>query len=333
VLYAVLKDEDNNIIIDKNGNEAKKQFGAGTGSDSNRVEFTGLEILIPANNSKTLTIELLLAELDSDGSSYTSQANLELQIKKIKYENSLGEEISDKDPGGEPKGNHLYVYKSIPSFTCLDINESKIYNSTSNNLYSFKVKADYAGPVSIKQMKFALTWDDNNNSTLALDTFRLKRDSQEVADEVDVQDIYGNSLESTTYTATLSHSVIIFSFNDEEREEIIPAGEERTYDIYARPSGFQTSASGDKPDILTINLKGGADTSAHNTTKRYLVDNSVTGLFELHTTNSGDGTAYDLIWSDRSSIRHSFAADNAYPDWANSYLMSNLVTVKSGSSR
>ena len=321
VLYAVLKDENNNIIRDKNGNESKEKFGAGTGGDLEEVEFTGLELWIPADTSKTLTFELLLAELESDGSSWTSQSNLQLQIKKVKYENSLGEEISDSDPGGEPKANHLYVYRSIPSFTYLDTSENKIYNSTSNNLYRFKVGADYAGPVSLKQLKFALTWDDNNSSTLVLDTFRLKRDLQEITSQVTIQDIYGNSLESIINTATPSHSVVIFSFDD---EETIPAGEERTYDIYARPTGFQTSASGDKPDILTINLKGGNDTSAHNTTKRYLVDNSVTGLFELHTTNSGDGTAYDLIWSDRSAIRHSFDANNAYPDWANSYLMSNL---------
>jgi len=319
VLYAVLKDGEN-IVIDKNGNQAKEKFGAGTGGDLDEVEFTGLEILIPANTSKTLTFELLLAVLDSDGSSYSSQANLELQIKKVKYENSLGEEIEDSDPGGEPKGKDLYVYKSIPYFSSIDMSENKIYNGTSTNLYSFKVAADYAGPISLKQLKFALNWDNNNTSTLVLDTFRLKRDSQEITSQVTIQDIYGASLESITNTATPSHDTVVFTFGT---EETIPAGEERTYNIYARPTGFQYSST-TGADTLAINLKGGVDDSSHNTTKRYLVDNSTTGLFELHTTNSGNGTAYNLIWSDRSAVRHTYSADNAYPDWANSYLMANL---------
>ena len=283
-----------------------------------------MNIIIPADTSKTLTFDLALNTSDSDISPATSQANVQLELDKIKYENSLGEEISDSGPGpqnNDPDANNLYVYKSIPLFTYVDLGDNnKIYNGSSTKLYSFKVKADSAGDVSLKQLKFGLNWDNNNSSSLVLDTFKLKRDSEWITTVVDIQDVLGNSLESTTNTVTPSHSAAVFTF---DTEETIPAGKEKTYSVYARPSGFQYSSTSGH-DTVVINLKGGSDESAHNGSNRYLVDNATTSLFALNSTYSGDGTGYDVIWSDNSSIYHSYTADNAYSDWANSWLVLDL---------
>ncbi len=113
ILYALMKDENGEIIIDKNGNEAKREVGAG--EDADEIEFSGLQIAIPANTSKTFTFDLALATPSSDFSPITSQANLRLQLEKIKYENSLGDEISDSKPNpanADENANHIYLYKT-----------------------------------------------------------------------------------------------------------------------------------------------------------------------------------------------------------------------------
>ena len=321
VLGIVLKDGET-VVKDKYGEECKEKFGAGTGGDLDEVEFTGLKIAIPADTSKTLTFDLLLNTPDSDISPASSQANVQLELDKIKYENSLGTEISDSNPGpsnNDPDANNLYVYKSIPFFTHIDLGNNKIYNGMSTKLYSFKVKADSAGDVALKQLKFGLNWNDANSSTLVLDTFRLKRDSQDITNIVTIQDTLGNSLESITNTATPSHSAVVFTF---ATEETIPAGQEKTYDLYARPSGFQYKSTAGA-DTVVINLKGGSDESAHNGSNRYLVDDA-NSIFQLAASAGGAGTDYNLIWSDNSSVRHSYSADNVYSDWANGYLVLDL---------
>ena len=327
VLSAVLK-EGGTIVKDKNGNDAKKMFGA-EGNDAEQIEFNGLEISIPANTSKTLTFDLLLNTPDSDISPTTSQANVQLFLDKIKYENGLGEEISDKHPGsqnGDPAAHKLYVYKSIPTFTYIDLGDNlKLYNGNSTKLYSFKVAADSAGDVSLKQVKFALNWDDNNTSDLYLENWKLKRGNIDLtgadtsgAGYVTIRDNSGNMLMTDSVSETDTLVIVVAN-----SEEIIPAGEEYTYSLYATPSGFDYSNTAGA-DAVTINLKGGSDESAHNGSNKYLVDNATTELFALNSTYSGDGTDYNLIWSDNSSLSHSYSANNSHPDWANGYLVLNL---------
>jgi len=319
ILYALAKDEDGSVIIDKNGNEAKREVGAG--EDPDEIEFSGLEIPIAANTSKTLTFDLALAVPSSDVSPITSQANLQLELEKIKYENSLGDEISDSKPGpdnNDPDANNIYLYKSIPIFTHIDLdNTHSIYNGNSTKLYSFKVAADPAGDVALKQLKFGLSWNDNNTSDLYLKNWKFKRDGIDITDYVTIQNSSGSILE--TASATESDALVIVTF---DTEEVIPAGQERIYDLYATPDNFDYSTT-HLYDSVVINLKGGSDEAAHNGSNRYLVDDAG-GVFQLAATAGGSGTDYNLIWSDISSIHHSYSADNDYPDWANGYLVRNL---------
>jgi len=323
ILYAILK-EEGIVVLDKNGNEVKREPGAG--DDADRIEFGGLDLAILANTSRTFTFDLVLDIPNSDISPPTSQANLRLELEKIKYENSLGDEISDSKPGpndNDPDANHLYVYKSIPVFTHIDLgNSNEIFNGMSTKLYSFKVKADSAGAVALKQLKFGLNWNNANSGSLSLDTFRIKRDLQDITSIVTIQDTLGNSLESITDTVTSSHSVVIFTF---DTEEIIPAGQEKIYDVYARPAGFQGPTSTTSTDTVVINLKGGSDESAHNGDDRYLFGTSNTAIMQLAEdavgTNASD---YNVIWSDDSATLHKYKFDDASNDWANSYLVLDL---------
>ncbi len=47
-------------------------------------------------------------------------------------------------------------------------------------------------------------------------------------------------------------------------------------------------------------------------------------IFQLAASAGASGTDYNLIWSDRSSVRHIYTADNTYGDWANGYLVLDL---------
>jgi len=293
--------------------------------------FTGLDIEVPSNTSKTLTVDLNLSTPSATTS--TSQVNAALTLTWMKYANSQGVETSDDSPeessnttdqSNDPAGNALYVYKSIPTFTYSALSGSTFINGSQTDIYEFKVAADSKGAIGIKQIKASITWDDGgdgDSDTLELESFKFFRDGTDITNYVTMQDASGNSVESTS-GLTESDSTLVITF---DTEEIIGAGEEHTYKIAATPQNFGKSTTGS--DGFSIRI---AADSSHNGTKVYLRDSNSDGVYGLATSNSASESAYNIIWSDRSSLTHSYTNSSASNDWADSYLVKNLDLSSKG---
>jgi hypothetical protein len=308
---AILKDGDTVL--------STKPFDYNDGGANRGAYFTGLNVSVPANTTKTLTVDYELGI--PSASSSTSQLDLATTLSWMKYADSQGVETSDDTPGAsntEPAGNDVYVYLSIPTVTKETVTKSTLYNGSSYSLYKFTIKADTKGDIAIKQLKFPISWTDaSNDSTLELESWKILRGSQDITSSVTIKDQSGNDITGTS-GATEADTAVVVTFNT---EETIPAGTAYTYTLKATPQGFHSTASIVGDDSVALYLAG--DTS-HNGSKVYVVDNDSDGIYGLHTAATGGETAYNFIWSDVSSLTHSYTNGSSSNDWADGYLVLNL---------
>jgi len=228
---------------------------------------------------------------------------------------------------------NLYVFRSIPTVTELDVANSTISNGTAKNIYSVKVAADAKGAIAIKQMKFALTWDNaQSGAGLYLYNFKLLKDF-DVCDLVTITDEDGHDL--TTSTAAdganedSAYAVVVFA-----TEDAIGAGQSTTYILQATPSGFQAADSTAGADGFSIKMA--SDTSVNNLTagaeNKYLEASNTpaTSIVQLAEDDGSNNEDAKFIWSDRSDSSHAstVAAYAGTPtssgDWANGYLVKSI---------
>jgi hypothetical protein len=326
IVNATLKDGDTEL--------ATQPFSA---SSNTVAHFTGLNVPVPANTSKTLTVDLNLSTPSSTTS--TSQVNAVLTLTWMKYANSQGVQTSDDSPeessnttdqGNDPAGNAMYVYLTTPTFTTLDVPSGQGVNlsaGSTTTIYKFKVAADANGALKLKQLKFPVTITDGSGSgTETLGTFKFYRGSTDITTSVTIQNTSGATLESTNTIGEGSNTVVV-TFDTEEN---VPAGSYYEYSLKATPSAFTTSTSG--KDSVTTYLIG--DTSAHNGSDVYVYEDGsagVGGVFQLATAASGTGASdYNVIWSDYSALSHSYVDGSSSNDWANGYLVLNLSLDSTG---
>lgn len=292
--------------------------------------ITGLSVNIPANTTKVLTVAYNLSPAISSSTS-TSQIDIQPTLDYVKKANSQGAETDSGTDYATSK--EIYVFKSIPTVTEVNMTNSAIQNNTATNVYSVKVSANAKGPVALKQLKFALTWDDSagSSSTLYLYAFKLFKNGDDVTSLVTITDEDGNNLETSTATAganeNSAHAVVVFA-----TEDVIGAGETATYILQAAPSGFNAGDSDEGPDAFSIKLA--SDSSVNAATKKYLNESATpaTSVVQLATSAGASGVDANLIWSDMSDTTtpHSYtvsangATATSSGDWANGYLVKDI---------
>lgn len=321
----ILKDGDT-VLGTKPLNETSQVDDTGSSISNSATTFTGLSVSVPANTSKTLTVDLDLAIPSSSVSS--SQVNVAMTLDSVKYASSQGTENTST---ADKSGNALYVYKSIPTFTYSALSGSTFINGSQTDIYEFKVAADSKGAIGLKQIKLSVTWDDagdGDSDTLLLGSFKFFRNGTDISGTpVTIQNSSGTSVESGGSNLTESDSVVVITF---ATEEVISAGDENTYKIAATPSGFGKTSTGG--DGFSIKLAGDSASTGIGSYV-YLRDSDSDGVYGLATSNSASENAKNIIWSDRSSLSHSYTNDSASNDWAFSYLVNNLDLPSKGWTR
>ncbi|MBI2573822.1 MAG: hypothetical protein HYV78_00275, partial [Candidatus Wildermuthbacteria bacterium] len=291
--------------------------------------FTGLNVAVPANTKKTLTVDLALSTPSADYS--TSQINAKITLDFVKYANSQGVETSDQSPhettstsdtGTEAAGNNLFVYRSIPTATFVDTSNTTLVNGSPTNLYKFKVAADAKGDVSMKQVKLNIAWSDGGTAdSLELESFKFFRGSQDITSLVTIQDQAGTSVESTD-GVTEGDSAVVVTF---DTEETVAAGTSQEYTVKATPQSFRMTGADTAGDSVTLSLVG--DASANGTSVYLNAGTSTTTIAKLYTAGAANASATDhnFIWSDRSALSHvSAPGATSSADWANGNLVLNL---------
>ena len=294
--------------------------------------ISGLSTDVSANSYKTLTFKLVLNDVGTGAGS--SQVNVEPTLANTLYQDTQGTQSNETN---SRNGNEVYVYKSIPTISLVDLSNSGVSNGSTTDLYKFTIAANSNGSVAIKQLRLALTWADGaTGDTLTVGTLRFYKDGTEISSSVVMQDEDGNNAESGGTALGESDDSLYITW---ATEEVIDAGTSVTYLVRGIPSGFHSTgtAAGDVAGSDTFSLYLIGDT-AHNGTAICLntgtATTTITKLLaesssDCSSSASGSATVYNLIWSDLSQTSHqnamadySGSADRG--DWANSYLVQSL---------
>jgi len=326
IIGAVLKDGSTvlgTMPFNATDSSSVSTYGAVTNYGANTVaHFTGLNIVVPMNTTKTLTVDLVLSQPSATAS--TSGVDAIVRMDWIKVYNSKGTAYTTST-GTDRAGNDIYVFQSIPTFSEVNLANSVLTNGSSNKIYSFKVAADSKGPVILKQLKFNLTWNDaQGSSILKLNNFKFYRGSTNLTTtEVKIQDDQGVDIEgAASVNESDTTAAVIVTFLD-GYEEQIPAGSEYTYSLYAQPQGFVYSSTSGY-DSFAISLP--AETATHDATLIY-EKTAGTGIVQLATAADGTGASNaNIIWSDNSAVIHSDTSGSSSKDWTDGLagLMLNL---------
>jgi hypothetical protein len=301
--------------------------------------ITGLNVLVPANTSKVLTVDLNLATPYTDGTNVTTGKNAAVTMSYVKVSDSQGAETT---PTTSKAGNEVYVFKSIPTFSTpapATGQGATLAAGGTADLYKFTVGADSKGPVAVKQLKFTATVTDAGDSTVDpyIDTLKFFRGSTDISTSVLIQNIYAQTLEGTGANVSGASAVVIVTFNTEES---IPAGSSVAYTLKGLAHNFVSSSTGN--DSVSVSMPadsvpaGGAAGDAHAQFYLASLAQAETAIQALSATvNQTSGTAANVIWSDNSAQVHGYVVDTvangASADWFNGYQVLNLPLDSQGS--
>lgn len=289
----------------------------GTSMSTYYATTTGMSLALPANVTKTITVKLDLNAVGTGAA--TPGTDVQVILDTIKVRNSAGTESYVSD---DRTANTILVFKTYPIVTHeqLSATDREIINDTSQTIYKFKVAPSAGGTIALKQMKFNLAWVDGTiPGTLELGTLKFYRGSEDITDNVEITDAAGTSAKTggTALNESDIAAGLIVGFKNSE--ELVSA--ETTYAIKATAANFDSGTT--SSDKVTITMKGD---DAANGTKRYAVGTVADyKVWKLATAAAGTGaTAYNFIWSDRSSVGHAATSGTSSADWANGYKVKNL---------
>ena len=295
-------------------------------SSNTITHMTGLDIDVPANTYKILTLKYLLNDIGTGAGA--SQSNVKPTMTYVKYEDTNG--TSDTDSTSRA-ANNIHVYKAIPTVTAVNLTNTTLVNNSAIDLYKFTVSASSNGSIALKQFKINTAWSDGGTTdTLEVESLKFYRDGVQYVNstEVTMVDEDGNSVLSTSGLLEDEGTLIITLV---DTEATISAGGSATFTVKGTPTGFRVNGATDTAeDSVTFYLLG--DTT-HNGTSMYLNDETdiaagqseILELFTSAAANTSDGTAANFIWSDMSSSSHAYDINaSSSGDWANGYLVLNL---------
>jgi len=275
--------------------------------------FTGLAVPIAANTSKVLTVTLDLGIPYTDGLIVTTGLNVKVAMTYLKAVNSQGL-VSTQT--GYQTGNDVYVFKSLPTFTTLNVPSGQGANlsaGATTSLYKLAVAADAKGPISLKQLEFLVAMTGSGY----LNNFRFFRGNTDITDWVNIQTSSGTSLEGDTAVTGNSNVIVVTFFP----EEVVLPGQSYDYTLKATPHGFAPSNT-----VFTV-LPGESFPflGISSSTGGYLAGTSNSSVIWLNTL-AGQllGGHANIIWSDESAPLHNDTVNSSSPDWFNGYLLPHL---------
>ena len=295
-------------------------------STSNYFNATGLNVVVPANTSKVLTVGYNLATPYTDGTTITTGKNAQITLSYVKVADSQG---TESEPTANRTANYIYIYKTVPTFTASTITGqgANLVSGSAVEIYKLSVAANTQGSIALKQLKFAVAiTDGGTESNPTINAMSFFRGSTNITSSVHIQDNSGVSLEGTTSGLNESNATPVYITFD--TEEVIPAGTTYTYTLKGTPSGFM-GVSGDTDSVVTTiaqDITPAGVSAGTDAIKFYLDATSTAGIQTLNATAAGAGTGADAnaIWSDNSGQLHDYTYTGSSSDWFNGYLIDNF---------
>lgn len=274
-----------------------------------------VNISVPANQSKTLTVDLVLGQI---GTGITSGQDVKISLTAYKATNSQGEQKTNTDDTATASfpfnANSQYVFAAIP--TIAEVSIPAVDPVGTVEVAKWTV-TPVGGAVSVKQFAIAVTITENGaDATLTAGTFKFYRDGVDITDLVHIVNAAGNADLEVAGTLAEGTNTAYVTFDTEESIDTA-----RTYTLKSTLGGAWATGDSLRAEFSTDTVEAEKD----------LDGIAATGPVELVLADgTGDTGVQDLVWSDLSAIPHSavIGADDATPDsssdWTNGYLVKNL---------
>ena len=211
---------------------------------SGKASFSSLNITVPADGSAYIEV---LADLNTISKGATSSETPRLGISTYTTTNNFRAvgtsvlAISDVTFTNESNVNEMTLRKTAPTIAKVSGLSAAMVPGL-RNIYGFTVAADAHESVSLKRFSLNITTSDYSNLTAK--TFKLYRGTSNISEDVLMyQEGSGNgTMESTTDFLESAAEVLLVVW-DGTTEEIIAAGDQKTYYVKATIGG--TMSSGD----------------------------------------------------------------------------------------
>jgi hypothetical protein len=250
---------------------------------SQKAAFTGLDVEVPADTEKVLTVKLDLSEVSANYDRSGVNVKTDLEDESVKYVDSNGSSESD-EPDGDVEGKDIYVYKSVPTVEKIDL-AGDFSNGSTLELYEFELTAGDGGGVGLYQFVYDLNWSTATGNSMELSDLKLYEGSNE-HDEYTLTDASDAEIDTVdtddeTLTVTIDNGDTI--------------GSSENYTLKGVASGFGKDEN-EVPDVVSISL---AEDDGYVAS------------------NEADSTGKNFVWSDLSASSHSITTE----DWTGGYLL------------
>ncbi len=289
--------------------------------------FTGLNIPVAINSSKSIIISYDLAATVSTGNTNKNIAPTLIYVKASDGRGNIKDGVAANSYGAASRyggvtlpdagvvANNMYAFKSIPTFSLISVSSSASSGANAD-LYKFGINAGINGDVAIKQIRFAVTISDANKNFPYLKNFSLFKDGVNYTNHIIVGKVANNNYIPLTCcnSATgigIGTNTIVVTFN---AEEIIPAGATNTYTLKADINNFYVGDNGSAS--ISTYIPADTDQSISGSYLR-AVFTPIYGL-SMTPASSDINNSYNLLWSDKSAtsfFQHSYANGFSTSDW------------------
>jgi hypothetical protein len=229
------------------------------------VSFTGLNISVPKNDTKTLTFALQFGNVGVGAA--TTAADAKLTLDSFKAKDSNGNIVTDTN---EIQGNSILVHKSYPSIAAVSL-PSTLLAGGSQTLSKFTITAN-GNTVGVRKFVFTITKD--TTTALASASTTNTKIYVDGSDLTSLASISGSSI-----GAGQSSGQIVVEFTSEQQ---IGGGTSKTFEL--------------KHTISTVGSTGTVVTALNVGTSSYAAPNTYSVV---------DATSAKLVWTDRSASSHS----------------------------
>lgn len=193
-----------------------------------KFTITNDKVLIAANTNKTLSIKVVLNNIDNDASA--TNKDIHLGITTLKFKSSVGSVTTQNSNGANGVlANNFRVRKTVPTVALLALPTS-VLTSGDQAISKFTVTADANGDVALHQI--VLTTSNTSNATIT---------ALAVGSALKVNGSY-KTVTSVDYSAN-KITIVLAS------DEMISAGTSKTFEILAN-----LSVSGQGSEAVTTKI-------------------------------------------------------------------------------
>tara|TARA_Y100000310_G_scaffold205798_2_gene206142 strand:- start:2204 stop:5626 length:3423 start_codon:yes stop_codon:yes gene_type:complete len=272
-----------------------------SGDRIGRTFVEDLDFVISKDESKTLTVKGVLNDI-IDGADSGTRLYVHLLNEDFEAVGDSGTDTSIE----AVRGNEKVLYKTKPIISLPEQNYT-LLSGAARPAFSFSIEADEAGDVSWKKIQLEVFMTDASLDALNgvsgnTGSVLIRQISPTVGSNLGIREIIGSNPGKSIDILEGESGFVTIVLHD---EEVIPAGEQKTYEVSLSFSDISVVSDATPNASIRLNIQ------EINSSGVSLSYEDVEGLFDV---------IPSFIWSDRSAIGHTESTG----DWANGRYVSGF---------